>query len=105
MNALGPLPTLALDGDRAGAPATVPIVLKLFATLARFMPEGSARNEIRIAVPEGTTPADIIRVLNLPVALCALVLIDGIFIEPEARATRVLKAEERFAIWPPVAGG
>ena len=99
------IPSLALDGEKAGRPATVEITLKLFASLAPYMPEGSARNEIRIAVPEGTTPADLIAALHLPVALCALVLIDGVFIPPEARATRALVAGERFAIWPPVAGG
>ena len=99
------IPTLRLNGDKAGLPASVTITLKLFASLAPFMPEGSRRNEIRIAVPQGTTPADIIAALDLPVALCALVLVDGVFIEPEARATRVLQEDERFAIWPPVAGG
>ncbi len=99
------IPTLSLSGDKAGLPAEVVVTLKLFASLAPFMPEGSHRNEIRIAVPQGTTPADIIAALSLPVALCALVLIDGVFVEPEARSTRVLREGERFAIWPPVAGG
>ena len=97
--------TLRLSGDKAGLPASVTITLKLFASLAPYMPEGSHRNEIRIAVPPGTTPADIISALDLPVALCALVLVDGVFIEPDARATRALQEGERFAIWPPVAGG
>lgn len=99
------IPTLRLGGDKAGLPASVTITLKLFASLAPYMPEGSHRNEIRIAVPQDTTPADIISALDLPVALCALVLVDGVFIEPEARSTRALQEGERFAIWPPVAGG
>ena len=66
---------------------------------------GHRGKDLVVAVPEGTTPADLITALRLPVALCALVLIDGVFIPPEARATRALVAGERFAIWPPVAGG
>ena len=83
----------------------VEITLKLFAMLERWLPEGAKRNEIRVAVPAGTTPADLVATLDLPPALCALVLVDGVFIEPERRATRVLASGETLSIWPPIAGG
>lgn len=95
---------LPLKGDPAAA-ATVSITLKLFAMLERWLPEGAVRNEIRLAVPEGTTAAAIISALDLPPALCALVLIDGRFVEPERRAERSLAEGETLAIWPPIAGG
>ncbi|MDK9698125.1 MAG: hypothetical protein OEL76_17250 [Siculibacillus sp.] len=91
-----------------GAPATgeaIEITLKLFAMLERWLPEGARRNEIRLSVPAGTTPADIVATLDLPVALCALVLIDGAFVVPEMRATRTLAPGEVLSIWPPIAGG
>ena len=95
---------LPVRGVAAGGP-TVAITLKLFALLERFLPEGARRNEIRLAVPAGTTPADLIATLDLPVALCALVLVDGRFIEPEHRAGRALLDGETLSIWPPIAGG
>lgn len=97
------LPTLK-GLDPAGCP-TVAVTLRLFATLARWLPEGARRNEIRLALPAGTTPAAMIATLDLPVALCALVLIDGVFVPPEERPTRALRDGETLAIWPPVAGG
>jgi sulfur carrier protein ThiS len=96
--------TIARKGMTDGAP-TIEITLKLFAMLERWLPEGAARNEIRVAVPAGTTPADIVAALDLPVALCAIVLVDGRFVEHEARATRALAAGESLSIWPPIAGG
>lgn len=96
---------LEIRGRPATGEATVEITLKLFAMLERWLPEGARRNEIRIAVPAGTTPADLVATLDLPVALCALVLVDGVFVEPERRATRALTAGETLSIWPPIAGG
>lgn len=96
--------TLAIKGAPTGGEA-IEITLKLFAMLERWLPEGARRNEIRLSVPAGTTPADIVATLDLPVALCALVLIDGAFVEPDLRAKRALATGEVLSIWPPIAGG
>ena len=96
---------LEIRGRPATGEATVEITLKLFAMLERWLPEGARRNEIRLAVPAGTTPAAIIAALDLPAALCAIVLIDGAFVEPEKRGTRALVEGEVLSIWPPIAGG
>lgn len=84
---------------------TIEVTLKLFAMLERWLPEGARRNEIRLSVPAGTTPADVVAALGLPEALCAIVLIDGVFVPPELRADRALAADEALSIWPPIAGG
>ena len=97
--------TLPMKGEAPVAAATVTITLKLFAMLEKFLPEGARRNEIRLAVPEGTTPAAIVAALDLPVALCAIVLVDGVFVDPEIRADRPLVEGETLSIWPPIAGG
>ena len=96
--------TLAIRGAASGG-ASIEITLKLFAMLERWLPEGARRNEIRLSVPAGTTPADIVATLDLPPALCALVLIDGSFVQPEVRSTRALVSGEVLSIWPPIAGG
>jgi sulfur carrier protein ThiS len=54
--------------------------------------------------PESTI-ADIIAPFNLPMKLVHLVLINGVYVAPEDRATRMLKPDDVLAIWPPIAGG
>ncbi|MCX7628418.1 MAG: MoaD/ThiS family protein [Methylophilaceae bacterium] len=81
------------------------ITLKLYATLAAHLPAGATRNQIELEVPAGTTPADLARQYNLPPRLTHLVLVNGHYIPPEARATTVLAEGDVLAIWPPIAGG
>lgn len=84
---------------------TISITFKLFALLSGYLPQGASRNEIRLSVPEGTTSGAIIAALDLPVALCALVIVNGVFVPPEARANQALADGDILAIWPPIAGG
>jgi hypothetical protein len=42
---------------------------------------------------------------NMPEGLYKLVLVNGVFIVPEARASRIFVENDVFAVWPPVAGG
>ncbi|MER2606229.1 MAG: hypothetical protein ABTQ29_10385 [Siculibacillus sp.] len=97
--------TLALKGGTPNGGPRISVTLKLFALLSGYLPEGAARNEIRLAVPEGTTPGAVIAALDLPPALCALVLVDGVFIPLEERDVRPLLEGEALSIWPPIAGG
>lgn len=82
------------------------ITFKLFATLQDYLPvEAKRTNALELDLAEGTTPQHLIERFALPQKLCHLVLIDGHFIPPAQRASRVLKDGETLAIWPPVAGG
>ena len=82
------------------------VTLKLYATLSDYLPDAARKsNALELDLPEGTTPAQIIENQNLPVKLCHLVLIDGIFVPPALRARRALAEGETLAIWPPIAGG
>ena len=86
------------------------ITFKLFAMLADHLPDqvdGACRdgNLIVLQVPEGTTVQQMIERFRLPEKLVHLVLVDGRYIEPTHRATRVLQEGEALAIWPPIAGG
>jgi hypothetical protein len=86
------------------------ITFKLFAMLADHLPaqlDGHSRegNALRLDVPEGTTVQQVIDRFSLPAKLVHLVLIDGRYVEPAARASRVLAEGEALAIWPPIAGG
>ena len=81
------------------------ITLKLFASLAEFLPEGAHENAVELEVADGLTPNGIIDHHRIPRHLAHLVLINGVFVQPDQRDSSVLKAGDALAIWPPVAGG
>ena len=79
--------------------------LKLYASLSEFLPSGAVDNKAQIAVGDSDSIAVIIEKFNLPDRLVHLVLVNGVYIEPEDRPSRILAPGEVLAIWPPVAGG
>lgn len=82
------------------------ITLKLFASLVTHLPaEVRRHHRILLDVEPGTTVLDVIRSQGIPEALCAIVLVNGVWLGPPDRATRVLGEGEVLSIWPPVAGG
>ena len=81
------------------------ITIKLFALLAKYLPDGAVRNKVDIDVADGASVQDVIHHLKLPSEHCHLVLVNGVYIAPSERETRVIQAGEALAIWPPVAGG
>lgn len=86
------------------------ITFKLFAMLSDHLPDevgGERRrgNAIELTVPEGTTVQQLIDRFNLPPKLVHLVLVDGSYVAPADRATRVLADGQALAVWPPIAGG
>ena len=86
------------------------ITFKLFAMLADHLPaqvDGNSRdgNAVSFDVPDGTTVQQLIDRFSLPAKLVHLVLVDGRYIDPLNRSTRVMSDGETLAIWPPIAGG
>ena len=82
------------------------ITFKLFASLGDYLPaEVRPGNEMRLTLPEGSCIMDVIVPFNLPAKMVHLVLVNGRYVAPEARASHVLKEGDVLAIWPPVAGG
>ncbi len=49
--------------------------------------------------------AQVIEPFALPPKLVHLVLVNGVYVAPEDRCTRVLNEGDVLAIWPPIAGG
>ena len=89
---------------RAGG-VELKVTVKLFASLGQYLPSGAKRNQVEMEFPEGTTPADVVERLNVPRDLAHLVILNGVFLPPSERGTRVLAEREELAIFPPVAGG
>lgn len=85
----------------------VRIVLKLYASLTDYLPEKGRdqRHELDVDVAEGTTVTQVIERFALPPRLVHLVLVNGVYVAPEARPATALREGDALAIWPPVAGG
>ena len=81
------------------------ITLKLYASLKPYLPDGTPKNETTMELPEGTTVQAVIDGLAMPEGLYKLVLVNGIFVLPEERATQAFTEGDVLAMWPPVAGG
>jgi sulfur carrier protein ThiS len=82
------------------------ITLKLFASLTDYLPvESKYTNMVTLNVAEGTTIGNIIEQHSLPPKWVHLVLVNGVYIYPEQRATHILVEDDVLAIWPPIAGG
>ncbi len=82
------------------------ITFKLYASLTDYLP-ATARigNRIELEVAPDATIAQIIEPYGMPIKLVHLVLVNGVYIPPEARATRTFTEGDVLAIWPPIAGG
>jgi sulfur carrier protein ThiS len=82
------------------------ITFKLYASLGDYLPADRRQgNLMPLEVAEGATIAEVVAPFNLPMKLVHLVLVNGVFVPPEQRASRVLAEGDVLAIWPPIAGG
>ncbi len=82
------------------------ITFKLYASLTQYLPhEARYTNRVPLDLPEGATVAMVIEPYGMPKELVHLVLINGVYVPPDERLTRVLVDGDVLAIWPPIAGG
>jgi len=82
------------------------ITFKLYASLTKHLPADAQRsNQVSLEIPDGTPIAKIIEPFGMPEKLVHLVLVNGTYVPPEERLSRVLQEGDVLAIWPPIAGG
>ena len=82
------------------------ITFKLYASLTEYLPPEALRgNSVVLDVPAEATIDNIIQPYGMPPRLVHLVLVNGVFVPPERRATHLLVEGDVLAIWPPIAGG
>lgn len=81
------------------------VTIKLYATLTDYLPAGSKNNRVEVELADCTTIASALAPFALPPKLTHLVLVNGVFILPEARASTPLHEGDTLAVWPPIAGG
>ncbi len=81
------------------------VTVKLYATLADYLPPGSKNNRTEIEVAEHAAVDTVLAPFLLPAKLTHLVLVNGVFVPPAGRATTALREGDVLAVWPPIAGG
>ena len=77
------------------------VELNLYASLKRYMPDGTHTRPFFMEEREGTTVRDILRQLKLPGDLVKIIFLNGLHAGEDA----ILKDGDRIGIFPPVAGG
>jgi sulfur carrier protein ThiS len=82
------------------------VTFKLYASLGDYLPaERRQGNQMSLELADGATIAQVVAPFNLPPKLVHLVLVNGHYIDPAARAGHALRDGDVLAIWPPIAGG
>lgn len=81
------------------------VTIKLYATLTDYLPVGSRNNRVEVELADKTTIVTALTPFSLPPKLVHLVLVNGVFILPEARTNSALQEGDTLAVWPPIAGG
>ena len=67
------------------------ITLKLYAMLSDYLPANAEKNISQLDLADGTCVDTVITQLNLPRKLVHLVLLNGVYIEPEQLPETLLK--------------
>lgn len=81
------------------------IRFKLYALLTDYLPAEAKDHSIDIDVDMTTSIIEIIERFGIPLKMAHLVLLNGVYVNPEDRTTKTLTDGDTLAIWPPVAGG
>ena len=78
------------------------IKLKLYASLARYVPEHETNRGSRMTeVEEGKTIRELLEGFSIPAKAVKIIFLNGV----HADLDQVLKEGDRVGVFPPVAGG
>lgn len=81
------------------------ITIKLFATFMEFLPANREGHSAVLNLPEKATISMAIKKVKVPDEQVHLILINGVYVDPELRHTHQLVEGDTLALWPAVAGG
>ena len=80
------------------------VTFKLYASLTDLLPAGAKDHQVAVEVAAHATIQQVIDRYQIPPKMQHLVLLNGVYIEPEARNAELADGDT-LAVWPPVAGG
>jgi molybdopterin converting factor small subunit len=83
----------------------VKLTFKLFASLTALLPKEARDHAIEIEVADNVTALELIDRFRVPRKSAHLVLVNGVYLDPDDRGAPNLRDGDTIAIWPPVAGG
>jgi thiamine biosynthesis protein ThiS len=83
----------------------VEVTVKLFAILGKYLPPHAIHNTVQMDIAAGTSVAQLLRHLHLPLELTPVVLVNGDYITPSAHEGTPLAPGDEVAVFPPVSGG
>jgi sulfur carrier protein ThiS len=83
----------------------VNITLKMYASLAKYLPPDAERNVVAIEIADGASVHEVIDRFHVPREAAHLVLVNGVYVPPEDRDGPAFTEGDVLAVWPPVAGG
>ncbi len=82
------------------------VTVKLYASLSDYLPSHARREHaVSLEFSDSTTLTQVVDSMGLPAELVHLVLLNGVYVEPEVRAETRLSDGDAVAVWPPIAGG
>ena len=81
------------------------ITVKLYASLAAFLPVDAVSNTFSFESDGVLTPHAVLDACRVPRARAHLLLVNGSYVAPAERDTQLLVEGDVLAAWPPVAGG
>jgi molybdopterin converting factor small subunit len=82
------------------------VKLKLFMKFKDYTPETGTNGKAELEIPEGSTFEDLLTVLNMPVNMDKIIVINGISHKQGSKVNvQQLKDRDVVAIFPPIAGG
>ncbi len=81
------------------------ITLKLYAGLTQYLPENSEKHATQLNISSSETAFSILDKFNVPKESAHLVLLNGVYLQPDEREKSNFKEGDTLAVWPPVAGG
>ena len=81
------------------------ITLKLYAGLSQYLPENSDKHATQLEISSSATLFSNLDKFNVPKESAHLVLLNGVYLEPEEREKSIFNEGDTLAVWPPVAGG
>jgi molybdopterin converting factor small subunit len=77
------------------------VTVKLFATLARFSPDGLSGTPFELNLPESATVQTLVEQLGIPSEEIKISFVNGLIRDPDW----VLKQGDEVGIFPPIGGG
>ena len=80
------------------------ITLKFYTKLGKYLPENASKNQAIIEIEENCHVERVLDTYGIPSDQRHLVMVNGIHIMLEERATRVLSESDSLAVWPPTTG-